>query len=34
MLLYFKEEQITMIGTGLQEIEPTHNKKQNTTIFN
>ena len=34
MLLYSKERQITMIGTRLQETEPTHNQGQNSTILN
>jgi len=34
MFLYFKEEQINMIGTELQEIEPDKNKRQDTIIFN
>jgi len=34
MLLYSKEGWITMIGTGLQEIEPSNNKGQDTIIFN
>ena len=34
MFLHPKEEQITMISTGLEETEPTYNKKQDTTILN
>ena len=34
MFLYSKKEQIFMIGTGLQEIESTHNKRQDATTLN
>ena len=34
MFLYSKEGQITMTGTGLQEIEPSNNKEQDTITFN
>jgi len=34
IFLYSKEEQITMIGTGLQKIEPIYNKEQDTTTLN
>ena len=34
MLLYSKEWYISMIGIGLQEVEPVYNKKQETIIIN
>jgi len=34
MLLYSKEGYISMIGTGLQKVEPVYNKKQETITIN
>ena len=33
ILLYFKKEWVTMISTGLQKIEPSNNKEQDTITF-
>jgi len=34
MFLHSKEGQISTISTGLQKIEPAHNKEQNTITIN